>query len=632
MKKFTLLVLTLFMLLSIHVNAQSQRLVLFEEFTQASCWPCANGNPALNAMLHAASNAAKIVPIKYQVSWPGVDPMNAQNPIPIASRVAYYNGLGVPHGIMDGNVFNDHISFFTQTMIDSRAVVPSPFTMTLTHSFNSHYDSVYVNLHITCTQATSGTLKCRIALCEKKIEFCSPPGDNGETEFTEVMRDMYPDADGTTLATAWTAGQTQNITFVKRIPAFIYDKSTLDVVAFIQNDINKEVLQAAVSFPQPIAIDARIACPGITGIQALNCGTPFTPHISLGNNGTSTLTSCLITHSVDSGVLNFLPWTGSLAQGASTDLALPTIVLEGGAHSIFVNVSQPNGGIDRNNTYDTEIATFRTEGTLGSRTPMTETFTSTTFPPLDWYVTNVDGGPVTWYRSQAGLNGSGSAIIDFYVGSGGEVDYLDAGNFDLSDGATSAQIDFDVAYCQYISENDSIEVQYSLDCRDTWTSVFNEAGTVLASGNPPINTIAFVPTNASQWHHKSASLNAVVGNQNVFVRFKATSDGGNCCYIDNINLFADVATATSSANRDKHIRLYPNPSNGKVNIALNYDDVQDVTVTIANILGDMVTTLSLKDVSSGVYQLDLAGRASGNYIVSIKTVKDVVTKRLSIIE
>src|SRR5258706_16343823 len=77
MKKiFTLIVSVIFVYTLSY--GQSQRLVLCEEFTQASCPPCAAQNPAYNTLLNA--NPTKVVAIKHQTSWPGVDPMNAQNP------------------------------------------------------------------------------------------------------------------------------------------------------------------------------------------------------------------------------------------------------------------------------------------------------------------------------------------------------------------------------------------------------------------------------------------------------------------------------------------------------------------------------------------------------------------------
>ena len=83
------------------ITAQPTRLVLFEEFTQASCGPCASQNPAFNALL--AANSAKAISIKYQTSWPGVDPMNAANPVDAQARVTYYSVSGVPWSAMDGS-------------------------------------------------------------------------------------------------------------------------------------------------------------------------------------------------------------------------------------------------------------------------------------------------------------------------------------------------------------------------------------------------------------------------------------------------------------------------------------------------------------------------------------------------
>src|SRR5690349_17429490 len=85
--------------LSVAVSAQCQRTVLVEEFTQASCGPCAAANPALHTLL--TNNASKSVYMKYQVSWPGVDPMNAQYPS-VSSRTTYYSCNSVPYAVMDG--------------------------------------------------------------------------------------------------------------------------------------------------------------------------------------------------------------------------------------------------------------------------------------------------------------------------------------------------------------------------------------------------------------------------------------------------------------------------------------------------------------------------------------------------
>src|SRR4051794_7381056 len=100
MKKLFTLSSLFVLFLSYNSIAQSVGLVLAEEFTQASCPPCASQNPAFNTLLNA--NPTKVCQIKYQTSWPGVDPMNDQTDSWVAPRVAYYGVTGVPTATMDG--------------------------------------------------------------------------------------------------------------------------------------------------------------------------------------------------------------------------------------------------------------------------------------------------------------------------------------------------------------------------------------------------------------------------------------------------------------------------------------------------------------------------------------------------
>ena len=77
MKKIATLIGCLSLVASLHSKAQSQRLVLIEEFTNASCPPCAAQNPAFNILL--SNNTVKAISIKYQTNWPGVELRKAGN-------------------------------------------------------------------------------------------------------------------------------------------------------------------------------------------------------------------------------------------------------------------------------------------------------------------------------------------------------------------------------------------------------------------------------------------------------------------------------------------------------------------------------------------------------------------------
>ncbi len=245
-------------------GAQSQRLVLVEEFTQASCGPCAAANPSFNTLLNA--NAAKAISLKYQVSWPGVDPMNAQY-TNVSSRVSYYSVSSVPYALMDGVPATgiNYIGYpnnLTQADIDNQYAVPSPFDLDVEHTLSADLDSVFITVHATATQAgTYAYPRLQTVLIEKHIHFVTAPGSNGERDFYNVVRKMLPTTGGKLLAGNWTVGQDTIFTYAVPVPTYIYDIDQLAVVSFIQDNGTKEVHQAAFSI-SPVGIHDPVNSPG----------------------------------------------------------------------------------------------------------------------------------------------------------------------------------------------------------------------------------------------------------------------------------------------------------------------------------------------------------------------------------
>ena len=141
---------------------QSQRMVFVEEFTQASCGPCASANPAFTKLL--MDNASKVNFLKYQTSWPGTDPMNKQNPTDVKTRVTYTGAdkVGVPYAVQDGAVvkgggYDGAPAGLTKAKIDAEYAIASPFSMKLDYWFNKANDSIFIKCKITCTQAATMT-------------------------------------------------------------------------------------------------------------------------------------------------------------------------------------------------------------------------------------------------------------------------------------------------------------------------------------------------------------------------------------------------------------------------------------------------------------------------------------------
>ncbi|MBL7928724.1 MAG: Omp28-related outer membrane protein [Bacteroidia bacterium] len=624
MKRTTTLFFALAILINVAAVAQTTRMILVEEFTNASCPPCAAYNPAFNAILN--NNPNNVVAVKYQVNWPGADPMNAHNPTEVASMVSYYGVSGVPNAVLDGNVWQGNPASFTQTMINNRAPVASPFAMTVDHSFSPDYSQISITGTITATQAFGTATNLRVAIIERDIYFCSPAGSNGETHFEGVMKKMLPNQNGTVMPAAWTQGQVEYFNFTWNL-ANVYDKTRLAVVAWVYNPQTKEVQQAAFSPQQGMPDDARITCAGIGGIPLVNCTNVITPTVEIQNNGLNVLTSLNINYTLNGGTPNNYAWTGNLAAGSTAVVTLPTMNVNLGANSLMVNVTEPNGTIDYNTYYDQVTKNFTIANPTGTPVPLVQNFVPTTFPPPGWVRDNPDNG-ATWTRNAAGYTNAGSAKMDFYNSTAGNIDELWVEAQDFS-GASAIQLDFDVAYAPYSSTlHDRLQVQVSTNCGQTWTTVYDKANLVLAT--VPAQTSAFTPTSTSQWRHETTSLNAFAGQSLVFVKFKGISGYGNNLYVDNIN-FADPLGVTQNAF-SKGISLYPSPSSGKVNISINLDKVSPVTIEVYSIAGEKVAFFNEGMTAGTVFNYDLTSLSNGLYTVKIIANDETAVKQLQIVK
>ena len=625
MKKIYSLLLTVF---AVSVCfAQSQRLVLMEEFTQASCPPCAAYNPAFNVILNA--NSAKIVSIKYQVNWPGYDPMNVHNASEVATRVSYYAVTGVPDGVMDGgsgtSTWHANPASFSATYVNNRYSIASPFNVNLTHYFSPNYDSIFVHADVIASQAFSQTSVLRIAVIERDIIFCSPPGTNGETHFEGVMKKMLPNATGTTLPATWTNGQTASFDFAWKL-ANVYDKNTLAVVGFVQNTLTKEVHQTAYSDEQQMMFDARLVCSSI-GIPTAVCGTIVSPAVTFQNLGSATLTSLNINYQLDGGTITPATWNGSLTSGNTATYNIPNLNVSLGAHNLNVTISNPNGSNDLNVYYDNAAKAFSAVSNTGATLPLIQDFVSVIFPPANWTRVNPDNA-ATWTRVTAGFNTTGSTKMDFYNSPAAQTDELWTPGYDFSGFIATAQLDFDIAYWQYgAGYDDKIEAQVSTDCGLTWSTIYNKQGAV-RSTVAGYQTTVYTPTATSQWRHETVSMNSFIGQQNVFVRFRATSDYGNNCYIDNINI--TFAVGVNETTLSQHVTLYPNPTEGKIYLDINFDKAKDLKVEIFNLVGEKVNGFEFNNTIGGIYPVDLSKMANGSYVVKISTGDEMMVKPLQI--
>lgn len=354
MKKSILL--TLLMILGVQLVfsqvQKSQRLVLIEHFTQASCGFCPPWNTAYNNLVSA--NPGKVVILRYQVSWPGYDPMNLHNPGEVANRVALYGINAVPASRLDGT----NVGQVTQSSLDNRYAISSPCTINLSHHLSPNYDSILVSMTITATEDMPASLKAHIAVIEEHIHFASPPGSNGESDFYNVMKKMLPNANGTTLP-ALTTGQSYTINLGWKLKN-VYDIDELAVIAFVQNSGTKEVLQSGRTVAVPVvplySYDANL----MKLISEHDCSGNARPSVTFANFGSTPLTDLTFKYNVNGGTEKTYTWhtTTALNFLEQTTVVLDTINFSDENNLLTVRVCDPNGQPDQNNLNDTAKISF----------------------------------------------------------------------------------------------------------------------------------------------------------------------------------------------------------------------------------------------------------------------------------
>jgi hypothetical protein len=614
---------------ALFANAQ-QRLVLYEEFSGENCAPCAATNPGLWTLLTTGTNPNKVMLIKYQSPIPTAGPIYGQNTVDVSARQTYYSVPFAPYARMDGAVSpgsnGGHPGDLTQAHLDAETAIASPFNITVTNAVTG--TTINSTINVAAVAAYTGTtVKLRAALVETLI-YTSPPGTNGETEFHHVVRKMYPSADGQSIPNTWTNGQTGTYTFSGTIPSYVDRTHELFVVVWIQNDADKKVAQAAKSTNlPPVALDAGI----VSATPSIACGASTVNHkIKIKNTGTTTLTQATLFYKIGTGAYQAAPnWTGSLSAGqTSADISIGTLTLPGGGATITDSIGTLNAAADNNpanNAFASSALALATGATLPQSTGFEGDGIPAGYIVLDKngkYVPTPAFNAETWFNhTEAGIKGqANSAYTCIAPCQNMEVGKTTVITFPYTNAPAGAKaVDFYYAYAQRGTiTGDKLELVYSTDCGQNWTSVWNKTNADLAGGNAPTAANAlFLPTAESNW--KSASVDVSAINGNALVGFRATSGGGNLLFIDNVKFRTGTVTAIEELVSGGNVTLYPNPVTDQVTVELNMVKSAKVSFQVVNMLGqqvgqDMVkdlnvgqtrTTLSTNDLAPGVYFLNI---------------------------
>lgn len=629
-----------------YADAQ-QRLVMYEEFSGENCAPCAQLNPLFWDFLNTAPNANRVVLLKYQTNIPpnAIRPLYDQNATEADARLNYYAVNSAPNGRVNGRKNHPgpnagwpggYLQAGGQDSMNNEINTPSPFNIIVAQPTVSG-STLNASITVNAVAGYSGTnVKLRVALVES-LHYTTAPGNNGEVDFHNVMRKMYPNTDGQTIPNTWTSGQNATYTISGAIPQYV-DKAaeTLFLLVWIQDDGNKSIAQAAKSAHLPVpALDvkATISTP-VNG--TLFCGTANTAQhkVTLKNTGTTTVTSADIYYKVGNGAYTAFNWTGSLAANASTDVTIGTVTVAG--NTVITDSVGKLNGVAEVNPANSVAKTTVTGVASGSALPLETGFENgmaagyTVFNGSNQVVTATKGaGGDDWFAGQGEDpmgpdNTTWAAAAPNFNSDPGYTTVLSFPYATMPAGDKS--LDFYYAHALRGSTGDRLDIVYSTDCGANWTSVWNKSGTDLATAPATGEQNLFIPT-PSQWRFGSVSLSAVTGD--ALIGFKSSSNGGNYLFIDKVKLRSGTPTGIEELVSGGSVTLYPNPVTNQVNIDLNMVKPAQVTFSIVNVVGQVIGTPVVKTLSAGNSVTNIAtdDLAPGIYFMNIVTEKGSIQQK-----
>ena len=223
--------------------------VLVEDFANVSCVPCVISNKTLESLTKYTFGYGSLVAVKYPANFPSPsDPFYLANPSVCNDRMSYYNIFTAPTNIIDGTLRPDPTD--SDDVIDKislRLQVQSKIKITVSDSIS--LDDYFIRFSIEIKDTSNlnfNNLICNIVVTETDIQFTNPPGSNGETNFYDVMRVMFPTKTQQIQVNTNQSASVMNLRQVKINSN--WNKQKLHTVIFIQDKSTKEVIQTASTY------------------------------------------------------------------------------------------------------------------------------------------------------------------------------------------------------------------------------------------------------------------------------------------------------------------------------------------------------------------------------------------------
>lgn len=240
-----------------------RRNVLYEEFTSNASFACANNNISMNEFINANPLSVTAIIYHLPLGSTGVDSFYLQNPVQNNERTFYYYGqvIAVPNTIVDGKIiaqipYGDSLNLYNP--LNKRLSKGTPLSVTVTDQ-RIGGDSIKADVTVEiASRLPEGNYRLKLNAVQRYINSAAV---NGESNFYDVFRKVYPDTIGLIVPKA--AGIYQYSYTYYREPG--WEDSLIYTSAYVQNYSSKEILNCAKSriininpAPEPLVINKNV--------------------------------------------------------------------------------------------------------------------------------------------------------------------------------------------------------------------------------------------------------------------------------------------------------------------------------------------------------------------------------------
>ncbi len=290
---------------------------------------------------------------------------------------------------------------------------------------------------------TASNLVLQVVITESKL-----PIVWGLTQMQDfVNRLMVPNQNGTPLD--FTGGATQTIELDFSTGSW-WDVDNCEIVAFVQNNSTKEILQGTKKFMAIPLYNIDAEAKAVNYPVGLYCGSTVDPVVLIKNMGSDDLTSLDIEYSINGGTSETYAWTGELGFNLGEEVELPEISFTPDPVNTFeFTVSNPNGQPDPNPDNNTLATDFDAAPVIPTAIVNYELKTDNYPGETTWEVTNSAGAVL---YSGGPYSQSGTVFTETW-----EFDESDCYTYTIYDSyGDGICCDYGLGYYKLMDENNTV--------------------------------------------------------------------------------------------------------------------------------------------------------------------------------